>query len=209
MNAQQLAVIMPQARARVDLFLAPLAAAMAEFEISTPARQAAFLATVAHESRQLAALEENLNYSAEALMRTWPQRFPPATAAAYARQPERIGNRAYAGREGNRDEASGDGWRNRGAGAIQLTFENNHAACARHFVVPRGEIAAWLRTPAGACRSAAWFWSVNRVNAWADTLDFDGVCDVVNRGKKTAVVGDAIGWKERLALYQVALQVLS
>eukprot|EP01034_Spumella_vulgaris_P033660 gene33660-41528_t len=209
MNAVQLLAIMPLARARADLFLAPLNAAMIEFDISSPARQAAFLATVAHESRQLAALEENLNYSADALARTWPQRFPPATAAAYARQPERIANRAYGGREGNRDEASGDGWRNRGAGAIQLTFENNHAACALHFAVPRGDIAAWLRTPVGACRSAGWFWSTNRINAWADQGDFDGVCDVVNRGKKTANIGDAIGWKDRLALYQLALEVLS
>lgn len=209
MNAAQLLTIMPLARPRFDLFLAPLNAAMVEFDIGTPARQAAFLATVAHESSQLAALEENLNYSADALTRTWPQRFPPATAAAYARQPERIANRAYGGREGNRDEASGDGWRNRGTGLIQLTFENNHAACARHFGIPRADIAAWLRTPDGACRSAGWFWSINRLNAWADMRDFDGVCDVVNRGKKTAAVGDAIGWKERLAPYQVALKVLS
>jgi putative chitinase len=209
MNAAQLLSIMPLARPRVDLFLAPLNAAMVEFDIGTPARQAAFLATVAHESSQLAALEENLNYSADALTRTWPQRFPPATAAAYARHPERIANRAYGGREGNRDEASGDGWRNRGTGLIQLTFENNHAACARHFGIPRADIAAWLRTPDGACRSAGWFWSINRLNAWADVRDFDGVCDVVNRGKKTAAVGDAIGWPERLALYLGALKVLS
>lgn len=209
MNAAQLAMMMPLASNRIDALLGPLNAAMAEFDITTVVRQAAFLATVGHESKQLTKLEESLNYSAEALMRTWPQRFPPAVAAAYARQPERIANHAYANREGNRDEASGDGWRNRGAGAIQLTFENNHAACAKHFGIARAEVAAWLRTPAGALRSAGWFWSANRVNSWADARDFDGVCDVVNRGKKTAVIGDAIGWAERLAMYQNALQVLA
>lgn len=182
---------------------------MAEFSIDTLSRKAAFLATVAHESGQLARFSEGLNYSADALMRTWPLRFPPATAAACARQPERIANRAYANREGNRDEASGDGWRNRGAGAIQLTFENNHAACARHFGIDRDKVAAWLRTAEGALRSAGWFWMANKLNTWADEDDFDGVCDVANRGKETLVIGDAIGWAERLAIYNVAKQVLA
>ncbi|MRV72581.1 glycoside hydrolase family 19 protein [Duganella sp. FT92W] len=207
MTPRQLAVIMPRAPAAA--FVPVLTAAMAEFGIDTPLDQAAFLATVAHESAQLTCLEENLNYSAEALMRTWPSRFPPATAAIYARQPERIGNRAYANREGNRDEGSGDGWRNRGAGAIQITFENGHAACARHFGIPRDQVAAWLRTPEGACRSAGWFWQTNGISAWANVGDFDGVSDKVNRGKKTAALGDSIGWKDRLAYYQTALKVLS
>lgn len=60
-----------------------------------------------------------------------------------------------------------------------------------------------------ACRSAGWFWQVNHVSVWADTRDFDGVCDVVNRGKKTAPIGDSIGWSERLAGYTTALKVLA
>jgi putative chitinase len=98
------------------------------------------------------------------------------------------------------------GWRNRGAGAIQLTFENNHAACARNFGISRERIAAWLRTPEGACRSAGWFWRENGLNAWADIDDFDGVCDKVNIGKKTCLIGDSIGWGKRLAYRQRAGQ---
>jgi len=200
--------IMPRARQRAGLFVPLLNAAMAEFGITTVPRRAAFLATIAHESAQLSVFEENLNYGGAALARVWPSRFPPQLAAAYARQPERIANRAYADREGNGPEASGDGWRNRGAGAIQLTFENNHAACARHFGIDRAETGAWLRSAEGACRSAGWFWSHNGLNRWADALDFDGICDVVNRGRKTATVGDAIGWPERLAFFNTAMEVL-
>lgn len=208
MTPDQFNQIMPKARPRAGFFLPALNAAMAEFDISTPARQVAFLATVAHESAQLTALEEGMNYSAEALARTWPATFPGAVAVAYARQPERIANRAYANREGNGNEASGDGWRNRGAGAIHLTFESNHAACGKHFGLRRDQVAAWLRTPEGACRSAGWFWWRNAVNRWADARDFDGVCDVVNRGKKTPVIGDAIGWRERKALYDAIGRVI-
>lgn len=208
MTLDQLYIIMPKARSKAGFFVPSLNRAMDEFGIASRLNQAAFLATVAHESLQLTALEENLNYSADALTRIWPRLFPPAIAKEYARLPARIANRAYAGREGNRDEASGDGWRNRGAGAIGLTFENNHAACGRYFGVPRDQVATWLRTPEGACRSAGWFWKRNGVGAFADTGDFDGVCDVVNRGRKTEKVGDAIGWSDRLAQYNTALEVL-
>jgi putative chitinase len=207
-RTEQFIQIMPKARQRAGLFVPALNAAMAEFGISTPPRQAAFLATVAHESGQLSVFEENLNYSSAALAKVWPSRFPPPLAAVYARQPERIANRAYASREGNGPEASGDGWRYRGAGAIQLTFANNHAACGRHFGIAGGATGVWLRSPEGACRSAAWFWSHNGINRWADALDFDGVCDMVNRGRKTAAMGDAIGWQERLAFFNTAMEVV-
>jgi putative chitinase len=204
----QFYIIMPKARPNAGFFVPVLNRAMDEFGIATRLNQAAFLATVAHESAQLTMLEENLNYSAEALAKIWPRLFPPAIAREYARLPTRIANRAYANREGNGNEASGDGWRNRGAGAIGLTFENNHAACGRYFRVDRNQVGAWLRTPEGACRSAGWFWKKNGVGAFADASDFDGVCDVVNRGKKTEKVGDAIGWVDRLAHYKLTLEAL-
>lgn len=209
MTLEQLLKIMPNARSHAGIFLPILNAAMAEFLIDTSARQAAFLATVGHESRQLTAFTEGLNYSAAGLLATFAKYFTPADAMRYERQPERIANRVYANRGGNRDEASGDGWRNRGAGAIQLTFEDNHAACARYFGISRSEIGTWLRTPVGALRSAGWFWMVKNVNRYADQGDFDGVCDVVNRGRKTIVIGDAIGWVDRLAMYRRATTVLT
>jgi len=205
----QLVAIMPNARSQAGIFLPVLNAAMAEFSINTPARQAAFLATVGHESRQLAAFTEGLNYSAAGLLATFAKYFTPAEAMRYERQPERIAHRVSANRGGNRDEASGDGWRNRGAGAFQLTVEDNHVACAKYFGIARSEIGAWLRTPAGALRSAGWFWMVNNVNRYADQGDFDGVCDVVNRGRKTMVIGDAIGWVDRLSMFKRATTVLA
>lgn len=209
MNLEQFTSIMPNARPQAGIFLPLLNAAMVEFSIDTPARQTAFLATIGHESRQLTAFEEGLNYSAAGLRSTFRKYFTETEAAQYSRQPERIANRVYANRGGNGDETSGDGWRNRGAGAIQLTFEDNHSACGVHFGIPRDKVAAWLRSPVGAIRSAGWFWAINRVNRYADLGDFDGVCDVVNRGRKTPVIGDAIGWAERLAMHQRAVKVLS
>lgn len=204
----QLQAIMPLARARAATFLAPLNATMLEFGINTPERVAAFLATIAHESAQLSRFDENLSYSAAGLLSTFGRYFTPAQAAVYARQPERIANRVYANRMGNGDEASGDGWRRSGAGAIQLTGTHNQRACAAYFKIPMTEIAAWLRTPTGAIRSAGWFWFINGLKSYADAGDFDGVCDVVNRGKKTGLIGDSIGWPDRLALYKVAQKVL-
>jgi len=205
MTPTQLSKIMPRASAT---FIESLINAMAEFGINTPARQQMFVATVAHESAQLTVLVENLNYSAEALRRVFGKYFPTdAMAANYARQPARIANRVYANRGGNGPEASGDGWRYRGTGAIQLTFHDNHAACAAYFKRPLDGIGDWLRTPEGACRSAGWFWSTNKINRFADANDFDGVSDAVNRGSKTAAVGDSNGWADRLAYFNLARKV--
>lgn len=209
MNLAQLTSIMPNARAQAGIFLPALVAAMAEFNIDTRQRQADFIATVGQETGQLTALEENFNYGAPGLLATWPSRFTAALADKFAHQPERIANLIYAGRSGNRDEASGDGWAFRGAGSIMLTFRDNHNACAKYFGIPLPKLGAWLRTPEGACRSAGWFWSVNRINGWSDRGDFDGVCDVVNIGRKTEKVGDAIGYTARLALRTAAMRVLA
>lgn len=86
------------------------------------------LATAFHETdNTMCAISENLNYSAQGLLATFPKYFTLAQASAYARQPQRIANRAYAGRMGNGDEASGDGWRYRGRGLVQITGRDNYA----------------------------------------------------------------------------------
>jgi putative chitinase len=208
MTEDQLKQILP--RCDAALFIDAFNAACTEFAINTPLRQAAFVATIGHESSHLTVLEENLNYSADALFKLFPAHFPNLiNAQAYARHPEQIANHMYANRGGNGDEASGDGWMYRGAGAIQLTFRDNQKACGDYFGIDLANMPTWLRTPAGAVRSAAWFWWTRRVNDWADNVDFDGVSDMVNRGKKTAAIGDSIGWPDRLALYNVARQVLA
>lgn len=194
-NRDQLIAIMPLAGDRAGAFLAPLNSAMEEFGIDTPARQSAFLAQAAHESDQLGALRENLNYSAEGLIATWRRRFTLSDAAAYARQPERIANRVYASRMGNGDEASGDGWRFRGRGIFQVTGRANYAECSRalyndEMLIEHPEL---LELPEGACRSAGWYWQARELNQWADSGDYKTLTLRINGGLN--------GWADRFACY--------
>lgn len=210
MTLEDLLRILPSATAKADAFLAPLNAAMAEFDIDTPARQAAFIAQVGHESRQLSALEENLNYRPQALLDTFNThsrvRFTPEMAEQYGRTADHpadqrmIANIAYANRGGNGDVESGDGWRYRGAGLIQLTFRDNHEACADHFGILREQIGAWLRTPEGASRSAARYWKTNGLNELADAGDFVRITIRIN--------GSLRGQPERIALWDAARGVM-
>jgi putative chitinase len=208
-TVEQLLAIMPYSKPRSHEYIDFINAGIVEFEIDKPLRSAMFLSELAHESSQLGAMQENLNYSAEGLMKTWPHRFLTLEFAnKYARQPEKIANYVYANRCGNGDEASGDGWRHRGAGGIGLTFKNNQAECASYFNIPVESIGDWLRTPEGAMRSAAWFFKKHGCNEVADTGNFDGVCDLINIGRKTEKVGDSIGYLDRLSFYNRAREVL-
>lgn len=201
MNAADLHKIMPTAGPLADEFAPHLNRACMEFNISTKARQASFIAQIAHESGQLRSLSENLNYGADGLMKTWPSRFPTRELALqYARQPEKIANKVYANRMGNGDEASGDGYRYRGAGLIQLTGKDNQAACAKQFGISPAAMGDWLRTPEGASRSAAWFWKTHGCNEMADKGFTERITKVINGGLN--------GQAERLAFYSAANQVL-
>lgn len=154
--------------------------ACSRFGINTGSRIAGFLAQCAHESCKFRAVEENLRYTAAALQKVWPKRFDAATAASYAKQPERIANRAYASRIGNGNEASGDGWRYRGRGFIQLTGRSNYQA----FGVAIGEDVLShpekVAEPKYAALSAAWFWSTKNLNEVADRVDGDELAKAVN-----------------------------
>lgn len=195
----QLFTVFPHlTRALVD----ELIGAMTERDINTPARIAAFLGQTAVESELFTRFEENLNYSAERMIVIWPRRFPTLDVARpYAHDPGALANRVYAGRLGNGDETSGDGWRYRGAGAIQLTGHDNHAAAQAAFGLPLEDVGAWLRSSEGACRSAAWFWQRERLNALADADDQIGVTMRVN--------GGTTGLEQRIALTSAVLRVLS
>jgi putative chitinase len=180
-----------------------------DYGIDTPKRLAAFLAQCSHESGGFRILKENLNYRAESLMRTWPSRFPTlAFAQQYARQPEKIANFVYANRIGNGPAESGDGWRYIGRGLIQLTGRENYSWFAASIETPVDEIPDYLETFEGAVQSACWFWITNNLNSWVDKDDFDGLSDVINRGRKTEKYGDAIGFADRLKYYNLALKVL-
>jgi putative chitinase len=223
----QLKATMPKIGVLAVAYLPWINAAMAEFHIDTTTRQAPFLANLAHETGDLNCVVENLNYSADGLANTWPSRFAKKDAAGHYlvtapstdfglptpggrkvpnelalslhRRPEAIANTVYANRMGNGDVASGDGWRFRGSGGIQLTGADNQRACATYFRIPFDRIGDWLRTPEGVCRSAAWYWSTHGCNELADAGKNDALADLVNIGHLTKEVGDAIGYSDRLA----------
>lgn len=210
MTLDQLLKIMPYAGPRAAIYLPHLNATFAEFDINTPARQAAFLAQLAHETGQLACVTENMHYGVNALMRVWPKRFPNVIEAVkYANQPEKLANYVYANRMGNGGPETGDGARFIGSGGFQITGKDNHQKCADHFGISINAIGDWLRTPEGAMRSAGWFWTRANCNKMADIADFDAISDAINIGHDTAAVGDAIGYKDRFAFFTVANKVLA
>ena len=171
-----------------------------DYDISTPARIAAFVAQTAHESGGYTALHENLNYQAASLCRVWPSHFNAGNADQYAHNPERIANRAYSGRMGNGDEASGDGWRFCGRGLIQLTGKSNYQAFADSVQMSIDDVPAYLQTFEGAIQSACFFWENTNLNAVADTGDIEHMTKIIN--------GGTLGLEDRTARYNHALQVL-
>lgn len=155
-----------------------------QFGIDTPLRLAHFLSQVFVESARLTAMEENLNYSAQGLMRTWPKRFDAAKAAAYARQPMKIANYVYANRMGNGPESSGDGWNYRGRGCIMITGRSGYMGYARSPLC-NGDLMAhpeWLAQSPGCYKSAMWWWQQNGCNELADTDNCENVTKRVNGG---------------------------
>jgi putative chitinase len=179
-------------------FAEPMAAACAEFEINTPMRLAAFIAQVGHESGNLRFVKENLNYSAQGLVKVFPKYFNEQTAMQYQRNPEAIANRVYANRMGNGPEESGEGWAYRGRGLIQLTGKNNYYTCMEALGI---DDPSYFETPEGAARSAAWFWHSRNLNAVADTGDIKKMTKLIN--------GGFIGLEDRIKHYNHALDVFN
>jgi putative chitinase len=172
------------------------------FNILTPIQQASFIGQCGHECGNFRILEENLNYRAETLMKLWKARFPTIEIAnEYARNPKKIANKVYANRMGNRDEASGDGYRFRGRGCIQLTGHANyfHAgqACGEDFVMQPDLVA----TPRYAAMTAGWFWDTHKLNQYADRQDFLMMTKKIN--------GGTIGLDDRIRHINHALDILN
>ena len=169
--------------ADADKYLPFLNMTMLKREINTPVRQAMFLSQLAHESGNFRFVVENLNYSADALRRVFGKYFPTEELAnQYARQPERIANRVYADRMGNGPEASGDGWKYRGRGLIQLTGKNNYASFSMQADNNALVDPDLVAQPELAVDSAGWFWTTNRLNQLADTGDVKSVTRRINGG---------------------------
>ncbi|MGY2160982.1 glycoside hydrolase family 19 protein, partial [Pseudomonas tolaasii] len=157
------------------------------------------IAQVGHESGQLTRLVENLNYSADGLMKTWPSRFDLPRATAAARKPEQIANIAYGGRMGN--AAPGDGWKYRGRGLIQVTGKSNYTACGDALGLDLASSPERLEQPQYAALSAAWYWATNGLNTLADGGDLKGITQRINGGQTGAA--------DRADLYARALKVLA
>lgn len=168
--------------AMAEKWCIPLRYTCSNFDINTPERVAGFLSQTGHESGGFRFTTENLNYRAEALTRVWPSRFPLGVAESYAMQPEKIANRAYADRMGNGNEASGDGWKYRGRGLIQLTGADNYAAFSLDADNEALSDPDSVAEPELAALSAGWFWSKNGLNALADAKDIVGMTRRINGG---------------------------
>jgi len=172
-----------------------------DYDINTPLRVAHFIAQCAHESGNFAFIEENLNYRAASLMSVFKKYFPSIDIAQqYEKKPEKIANRVYANRMGNGDEASGDGYKYRGRGLIQLTGKDNYTFFAGSLGIPVGEAAAYMSTFEGAAQSACFFWEQNKLNRFADANDVKGLTRAIN--------GGFIGLDDRIKHTEHALHVL-
>ncbi|MDX8398709.1 MAG: LysM peptidoglycan-binding domain-containing protein [Gallionellaceae bacterium] len=185
LTAPLLQKIMPTARqSDINKYLEPLNAQLPKFEINTPLRLCHFIAQIAHESGNFRYDSEDLNYSASGLQTTFHKYFPSQELAKqYEKQPEKIANRVYASRMGNGDEASGDGWKYRGRGLIQLTGCNNYTKCGQSIgldLVNNPEPLA--KDPAVAVQGAGWYWQANNLNILADRDDVRAVTKAINGG---------------------------
>ena len=173
-----------------------------KYKINSKSRVAAFLAQCGHESNQFTVLKENLNYRSERLVAVFPKYFPTLSVAEqYGKNPEKIANKVYGGRMGNGPESSGDGYKFRGRGAIQLTGRNNYTAFAESIGKTVDEAAEYCETLAGAIESACWYWTINKLNEVADTHDMKVLTKKIN--------GGTIGLEERTKYFNAILAVLA
>ena len=180
-------------------WLAPLEETFAKYDISTPVRQACFIGQCSHESGNFKTLQENLNYSAEGLMKTWPSRFPNLEYAVnYARNPAKIAGKVYNGRLGNTSEEEASKYL--GRGLIQLTGKENYANCGSGIGVDLLSDPTLLLDPRYAALSAGWFWNKKGLNGLADASDLETMTKRIN--------GGLIGLEDRKAKIAKALSIL-
>jgi putative chitinase len=177
----------------------PLQVAFDKYDINTPKRQAAFIGQCAHESANFKILQENLNYSAEGLMKTWPSRFPTKEVAdQYARQPAKIAGKVYNGRLGNTSEEEAAKYL--GRGLIQLTGKENYERCGSAIGVDLINEPTLLVEPHYAAMSAGWFWNKKGLNELADQQEHGQITKRIN--------GGTLGLDDRIAKTTKAAQAL-
>lgn len=193
---------------------AALNEAMREFAIETRLQAAHWLAQLAHESSEFTRLIENLSYTTpERIVAVWPYSFwlpstkeplqPPVRrdARAFVRAPVLLASYVYAGRNGNGNEASGDGWKYRGRGPIQLTGRSNYARAGQALGLPLVETPEIVIDPDVGARVAAWFWADKRLGPLADLNELVAITKRINGGTH--------GLEDRRRYLETTLRVLS
>jgi len=200
LTKEQLKQLLPK-NPYIDQWHNALSQLLPDYEINTPQRIAAFIAQCAHESGNFIFLSENLNYKAESLVKIFHKYFPTIESTnGYAKNPQKIANKIYANRMGNGDELSGDGYKYRGRGLIQLTGKTNYTWFAASLEISAEEAAEYTQTFEGAAQSACWFWETNKLNQYADSGDILTMTKRIN--------GGTIGLEDRKKHYAHALHVL-
>jgi putative chitinase len=179
----------------------PLNQTFAKFGIDDVNKQAAFLGQCAHECNHFKTLEENLNYRAETLQKLFGHKFNPGEIEVYAHNPEKIANRIYGNRMGNREESSGDGWRFHGRGCIQLTGHDNYWHFGQAINKDMVKEPQLVATPMYAALSAGWFWKTHGCNELAEAQNWEGLTKRIN--------GGLFGLEERVRLIHQAVAELS
>jgi putative chitinase len=178
----------------------PLQETFEKYQINTPKRQACFIGQCMHESGGFKFLKENLNYSAKALMATWPSRFPDMDMAEkYERQPEKIAGKVYNGRMGNTSPEEAAAFI--GRGLIQLTGKDNYMAFGEAIGEDLVSNPQLVEQPRYAALSAGWFWNKRGLNALADVMDVETMSRRIN--------GGTIGMADRIAKINKVLDVLT
>lgn len=186
----------------IDAWYEAMVKIFPKYDITTANRIAGFCAQCGHESLNFTVLEENLNYKAATLEKLFSKYFSKAgrNAAEYEKKPEKIANVIYASRMGNGDTASGDGFKFRGRGIIQLTGRDNYTNFGKSIGKTPDEVIEYLKTIDGALESACWYWNSRNLNAACDANDIVKMTKLVN--------GGTIGLDDRKKHYEHNLAVL-
>jgi len=189
------------AKLNIDVeWLEPLNDTFQRYDITTPLRVAAFIGQCHHETGGFNTLQENLNYSAAGLCKTWPSRFPTLEdAQPYNRNPDMIANKVYSGRMGNTEE--GDGALYIGRGCIQLTGKTSYTLAGDALGVDFMHSPDLVAIPKYAALTAGWFWNKRGLNKEADAKDYEGMTKKIN--------GGVIGLDDRVSKINAALSVLN
>jgi putative chitinase len=188
-----------------DSVLTQIPEVMDKYKINTVLRLSHFLAQCGHESGNFKATVENLNYSSKGLLTVFKKYFPSELLAGkYQRQPEKIANRVYASRMGNGDENSGDGWKFRGRGFIQLTGKTNYESFNK--LVPENILTSPdLVATKYPLLSAAWFWDSRSLNSIADKgSDKQTITDITKK-----INGGTHGLDDRILRFNKFFGILS